>query len=787
MTRRGITQILTVFIAAGLTTVCGGDAVEPPTPTTISVSPASVTLRALGETAQLAATVQDQNGEPMSGATASWITWATSDPSVATVDASGLVTAVDNGAATVTATAGSASGTAAVTVAQEVGAVTVSPAADTVLLADTVRLSASAVDANGHSVSTAEFTWASDDVLVATVDGEGLVTGTAVGEVEITATSGGVTGRARLTVAVPAPAAVVVTPDTVTLTAIGHTARLAAEVRDQAGRAIADVQVSWSSADTRVARVNSAGLVAAAGGGSTTIVATAGAASGEATVMVVQSADSVVVSPSADTISPGDTLRLEAKAFDENGHGIQDAEFAWSSSAAWVLQVDASGRVKGLAEGRATVTAVAGDARGTSAITVENLDRAALVALYEATDGPNWVNNDNWLTDAPLGDWYGVDTGDYGRVVRLDLRGTWDSDFGRWVGHGLHGAIPPELANLTNLKVLHLHANSLTGSIPTEFGNLRNLYELNLESNNLTGPIPSELGNLSNLTELWLNWNNLTGPIPSKLGNLRNLRSLVLDNNGLTGPIPPELGNLSSLRGLYLNSNGLTGPIPSELGNLSSLRSLRLSSNNLTGTIPSELGDLPILDYLNLGNNNLTGTIPSELGNLSSLRTLDLYSNGLTGPIPSELRNLSSLRTLYLNYNKLTGSIPLALGSIPNLERLSLDSNGLTGPIPKELGNLSNLERLRLQDNGLTGTVPPELGNLSDLEQLRLSENSLTGAIPTSFLGLSLSDFVWNRNAGLCAPNTAAFRAWLNSIQYHYPGPFCSGSGGAAGSAIPWP
>ncbi len=45
---------------------------------------------------------------------------------------------------------------------------------------------------------------------------------------------------------------------------------------------------------------------------------------------------------------------------------------------------------------------------------------AALVALYESTDGPNWVNNENWLTDAPLGEWYGVDTDRDGRVSRHD-------------------------------------------------------------------------------------------------------------------------------------------------------------------------------------------------------------------------------------------------------------------------------------------------------------------------------------------------------------------------------
>ena len=52
-------------------------------------------------------------------------------------------------------------------------------------------------------------------------------------------------------------------------------------------------------------------------------------------------------------------------------------------------------------------------------------DRDILIALYETTDGPNWLNSDNWLTDAPLGEWYGVDTDASGRVVRLDLVGMW--------------------------------------------------------------------------------------------------------------------------------------------------------------------------------------------------------------------------------------------------------------------------------------------------------------------------------------------------------------------------
>ena len=50
-------------------------------------------------------------------------------------------------------------------------------------------------------------------------------------------------------------------------------------------------------------------------------------------------------------------------------------------------------------------------------------DRAALVALYETTDGPNWKNNANWLNDAPLREWFGVTTNLFGRVTELRLGG----------------------------------------------------------------------------------------------------------------------------------------------------------------------------------------------------------------------------------------------------------------------------------------------------------------------------------------------------------------------------
>ena len=157
-------------------------------------------------------------------------------------------------------------------------------------------------------------------------------------------------------------------------------------------------------------------------------------------------------------------------------------------------------------------------------------DREALVALYDATDGDNWSNNANWLSDKALGEWSGVTTDSEGRVTDLDL------DF-----RDLRGEIPPELGNLMNLMVLELQDNDLSGEIPPELGGLANLRVLALGNNDLTGEIPGELGSLSNLTGLALQGNELEGDIPIELAGLANLKFLLLSDNGLSGCVPSGL------------------------------------------------------------------------------------------------------------------------------------------------------------------------------------------------------------------------------------------------------
>lgn len=405
-------------------------------------------------------------------------------------------------------------------------------------------------------------------------------------------------------------------------------------------------------------------------------------------------------------------------------------------------------------------------------------DRAALVALYNSTDGPNWEKSDNWLSDEPLSEWYGITVDFTGRVTGLelgdnDLSGTLPAELGglskltsldlrynsldgqipselgdlsslralRLYGNDLSGEIPRELANLTNLETLMLWSNDLSGTIPAWLDELTNLRRLDLDDNNFTGPIPPELGNLTELEVLWLAGNNLAGPIPPELGNLKELKLLALYDSSLTGPIPPELGGLDQLETLYLQDNRLSGEIPTEMGDLELIERMYLRANDLSGEIPVELGNLANLEVLHLGDNDLSGEIPVELGNLANLEWLLLYENGLTGSIPPELGRPANLEGLYLRNNELSGEIPEELENLANLKLLSLRDNQLSGTIPSELGNLANLKALTISDNELIGIIPAELGGLTELNTLLVSGNELAGCIPAALKDVRHNDF----------------------------------------------
>ena len=786
-------------VTASVGTVSGGtDVTVEQLVTATEIAAARDTLFALGDTVRLFATARDANGH---GVPDVQFTWASEDSAVVTVDGSGLVTAQGSGSASVTAAAGDILASRVLTVVQRTSQVRVSPTADTlVALGDTLRLSALALDANGHTVPGALFSWSSADTMVATVDSGGLVTAVSNGLAEVTAAFNETSGSAAVTVMqVATEMSVSSLADTIRA---GESVQLSAMPTDANGHFVADAELAWSSTDESIATVDDQGLVTGLSSGSVGITARESTAGLSGTVSLVVYEPSDVLGALYDALG-GDGWT------NSNNWGTDAPLNTW-----YGVSTDDEGRVTGIDLSNNNLA-------GSIPPAIARLENLALLDL-----------SSNGLYAEPAGN---------RGAVAAAFTETEVCGFPTGAGGGLTGPLPPELGALSKLRVLNLAYNSLIDSIPGALGNLSSLEILDLGYNTLSGSIPAELGQLRALRILNLCFNRradrqgrftdgLNGNLPNALGDLEKLEILNLRSNSLSGPIPPELGGLSSLRTLDLSNNsrfefdastgvtervgGLSGSIPPHLGSLEHLVSLNLNGNALSGSIPPELGGLRSLTTLDLSHNayaatgkpegGLTGEIPTELANLANLEFLTLDSNRLTGPIPPELGDLVNLRDLHLSYNSLSGSIPPELGGLRSLRTLRLSSNGvyddatdtytggLSGSIPSQLGDLQQLRTLGLDYNNLSGSIPPQLGNLKALRTLALSGNNLsgqlppalarmeslsslgidnnpllTGAIPSTFVALRLRQFSWY-NTDLCIPAGAAFRAWLNSIRFEH-------------------
>ena len=140
-------------------------------------------------------------------------------------------------------------------------------------------------------------------------------------------------------------------------------------------------------------------------------------------------------------------------------------------------------------------------------------DRAALVALYDATGGTNWTNSSNWKSDSHLSQWHGVRTDASGRVTSLMLE-----------KNGLRGSLPQELGNLTQLQDLQLGFNELTGTLPPQLSNLTNLHTITLNGNRLSGTIPRRIRQASEFTTSRHWQQRLVRSDPTRTGQLGQTR-----------------------------------------------------------------------------------------------------------------------------------------------------------------------------------------------------------------------------------------------------------------------
>ncbi len=225
-------------------------------------------------------------------------------------------------------------------------------------------------------------------------------------------------------------------------------------------------------------------------------------------------------------------------------------------------------------------------------VAIPSLERTALIALYNSTNGDSWSNNSGWKTPPLHTDGFAMP----------GTEGTW---------YGI---------TISSLHVqnLNLNTNNLNGCIPPEIGNLTGLQYLFLYNNRISGAVPNEIGNLVDLIQLELRLNTLSDSIPAGIGNLVKLERLTLDNNQLTGSIPPGIGSLPNLKDLYLHNNRLNGNIPGQLGNLTALLTLSIQNNRFTGNIPASLIGLTNLVNTDIGCNALYASDPDLIAFLNS-------------------------------------------------------------------------------------------------------------------------------------------------------------------------
>src|SRR6266516_407141 len=340
---------------------------------TISPAPASVQV---GQTLQLTASPKDSAGRILAGRT---VTWASGNPSIATVSPSGQVTGAAPGTAPITATSEGKSGTATLSVTSvPVASVSLSPATATIRVGQTMQLTATPKDSAGNTLTGRTVTWASSNTSVASVSGGGLVTSVVAGSATLTATSEGKDGSAVVTVTLVPVASVAVAPATASVR-VGQTVQLTATPKDSAGGTLTGRVVTWGSNNTSVATVSGSGLVTSVAAGTATLTATSdGQAGSSAVTATLLPVASVAISPATATILVGQGLQLTATPKDSAGGTLTGQTVTCTSGNTSVATVSPSGRVTGVAPGSANITATSEGKTSTAAITVTTVPVASV-------------------------------------------------------------------------------------------------------------------------------------------------------------------------------------------------------------------------------------------------------------------------------------------------------------------------------------------------------------------------------------------------------------------------
>ncbi|MEP7343642.1 MAG: Ig-like domain-containing protein [Gemmatimonadaceae bacterium] len=335
---------------------------------TLSLDPDTIPV---GFRLQAAATPRDREGNAITGRT---IAYQSSNPSVATVNNAGSILAMAAGSTNLSAICDGHIVTVKLTVQNRtVASVNIVPVAPSVQQGSTATLVADVRDQLGQSMPSAVVTWTTQSPLIATVSPAGLVTAVTLGTAAVTATSGGISSHANVTVMSIAVVSESVSPTTSSLIVNGTT-KLSATALGANGQSLPGAVHSWSVTNSAVASVSALGVVTAIAKGTTTVKATSGGRNGLATITVSDPpparVDSVHLTVNSLTLLPGQTTQAVAATFDSAGTALTGRAIVWSSAEPTLASVSSSGLITALAPGSVSISATSEGVSGLTTITV---------------------------------------------------------------------------------------------------------------------------------------------------------------------------------------------------------------------------------------------------------------------------------------------------------------------------------------------------------------------------------------------------------------------------------
>ena len=178
--------------------------------------------------------------------------------------------------------------------------------------------------------------------------------------------------------------------------------------------------------------------------------------------------------------------------------------------------------------------------------------RAALRELYDATQGADWTRNADWLSSAPICNWYGISCPASNPFLTITLNSI-----------NLRGTLPDWGNHPTFLSLIQyfdLDNNEIAGTLPASWSSMTNVQTFLIYTNAFEGTIPDSWAAMTNVTDFQVQWNKLSGTLPAWVSQFSQAEYLTFSFNQFVGALPSSWCDLVGLDGVEICGNSAFGP-----------------------------------------------------------------------------------------------------------------------------------------------------------------------------------------------------------------------------------